>query len=611
MKVSDFMHEMRTTSAVLGRSTGVYVTFEGEGAFTDGKRINLPSMDMSAELTIEQVKAMRGYVDHEAGHVRHSDMPRILDFYKRCINNDKEGLKNLHNCVEDVWMEGAVCDDYVGAYKNLKQTNELGKGKELKCWSDAEATLAEARAKGNTEVTLEDIKARQEEMFADWNHDMIGMGIKACDSKYLNEYGSAKKVLDLYSEDQLKWIKKWAEEAEKCTNTEQAITLAKSIDKIVKENPNLEDMDPEDFDPQAGEGEPEGEPGDVTDGEAEEGTGQGRGKGEKGEMPWDLTLEGSLCGEGDTASGAIGQMDGPLKGGYRVFSTTDDRIYKRGSGLYGNSNQSMVDSVEHHLYQEVKDEISSDIKTMKNKLRRSLMAKMQKRTVHGREYGRLDNKRLVAASNFERNVYKQQSDIYELDTAVTLLIDLSGSMYNSNKNVVARDCAVALSECLDGAGMEFKVVGFSNKSMPDGWNGEGQYHRIERLDTTVFKDFGMPLRKCRASVAKIHDAVGGNNSDYDFIANELSALKKRDEKRKVLFVLSDGHPAHQGSASSSEIIRHCKLAIKAGQKDGVECVGIGIKDKAVEGIYDDCVVVQNVNELSSTVFNKLTNLLLK
>jgi cobalamin biosynthesis protein CobT len=177
------------------------------------------------------------------------------------------------------------------------------------------------------------------------------------------------------------------------------------------------------------------------------------------------------------------------------------------------------------------------------------------------------------------------------------------------KAEVARDTVVALTECLEGARMPYKIVGFCNKTWGQQREAKGQYHRKTATDTVVFKDFEHPLRLCKGAIAQLPGAVGGDNSDYDFIAQELSILSKRPERRKVLFVLSDGHPAHASDASRPEIIRHCKEAIDKAGKNGVECIGIGICDEAVKEIYKDNVVVHDVKDLSGAVFNKLTNTL--
>ncbi len=587
MKVSDFLHEMRTTSAILGRSHGISVVFEGDEAKTNGKTIYLPSLDLSGQLTNEQVKAMRGYVDHEAGHIKHSDMPRIMDFYEKC-GESKAALARLHNAIEDRWMERRVMSDYVGSEKNLRQTGKLVRKREVDSWWPEKDT------------------ERVKEFFSTPSHDVLGAGI-VWNDPMVKDNEDTQKLLSLMDDNIREWSEKLSEESLKCENTEDAINLAKAVDKLLKDDPNL-DGKPSDFDPSSGKGEADPD-------------NAGEGKGEP--IPFDslpkeiqdlykkLMEEGStqITDEEDERIGGIGSITGDMEGeAYRVLSTKDDKVYKKGSG-FPSRLQKNVDDTNYSGYEDNKNRMSSSIRVMKNKLRRSLMAKTQRRMVGGKEYGRLDSKRLVAAYNGQSTVYKQSSDVLDLDTDVTILIDLSGSMCGS-KVRVARDCSIAISECLNGAGINFKVVGFSNGSRPQA-EAKGRYHRYECTRTVVFKSFDEPLRKARGAINNIAESAGGNNSDYDFIQQELSGLKARDSKRKVLFVLSDGHPAHISDASDYEIIRHCKKAIKEGQKAGVECVGIGIEDSAVTEIYDNCVVVNNVEELSSTVFNKLTNLLLK
>lgn len=628
MKVHRFVHEMRSTSTVFGRTSGAYVTFSGDGAYTDGKQINLPAMGMDKDLTTEQVMTMRGYVDHEAGHLRHSDMPRIMDFYKRCINNDREGLKILHNCVEDVWMEGRVVNDYPGSLKNLKTTNRIVKEREVvarkemiefietgkvpESWSPElkkQATDPKTADKFKTHITakLYDLK------------EMAGFAIKALNPLYEGDRAH-QEFFDMMPEKLKEFAPMWAEQAANCKNSEECITLAKSIWELLQDDPELDESKPEDFDPESGAGMDEGEPGDVGDDEAREGDGKptpGQPTDENGDPTMGNPMDEAGKALDEVVKGVLEEggpeqdQDGPLKGGYRVLSTKDDAIYRRGKPMPANGEsdlQEIVDSTDPTSYTKVVSQISGEVSTMKSKLKRALLAKDRRGWDFGRETGRLDSKRLVAASQGVSHVYKQRADITEENTVVTFLVDLSGSM-SGTKVTVARDCVVALSECLAGSKITFKVVGFSNNGHPSGVRASGQYHRYEKMDTTVFKDFDQPMRTARSAVGQINKAVGHNNSDYDFIVQEMNDLKKRSEKRKVLFVLSDGSPACRTDASTSEHIRHCKSAIKEGSREGVECIGIGIQDSSVERIYDNNVVVNNVNELSTACFNKLTKLL--
>lgn len=614
MKVYDFMYEMQQTSAVFGRKKDINVVFEGDEAKTDGETIYLPAMNTEADLTHDQVMTMRGYVDHEAGHIRHSDMKRIIDFYDRNTSNNRDSLSSIHNCLEDVWMENKVAEEYPGAYKNLHHLHQATKKKEYDSWNGT-----------GFEGTLEEV-----------NVNSIGLGIKAHAPQYpviADSY--CEKMKDFLSDNMREWGKMWAQQAFEAKNSEELITLAKSIWKLLEEDPYLSKSSPEDFDPESGNDMDEGEISDEVRRAREASKGgdgqnkpikieRGEGEGDKLSLTQDQLPDGYMPELGDPAAivedadvgvGGIGNPDGPLKSsGYRVYSTSNDRIFERGKTNSKDKHHKVVNSNDHAKYAQVKGGLSATINVMRAKLRRALMAKQRRDWDFGRETGRLDSKRLVGAYNRLPTVYKQRKDREELDTAVTILVDLSGSM-GGKKVEVARDCAVAISECLEGSGISFKVVGFCNtRSGKNGFSryassSNGKFHRYEALDSVVFKGYNNPLRICQGSVANIPSACGGNNSDYDFIKLELSELKRRPENRKVLFVLSDGHPACHTDASSSELIKHCKTAIKNGRKDGVESVGIGICDSTVKRIYDNNVVVNNVSELGTTVFNKLTEIL--
>lgn len=633
MKVHRFIHEMRQTSAIFGRESGVYVTFEGDGAFTDGKRINLPSMGLDKDLTTEQVMILRGYVDHEAGHVRSSDMQLILDFYKRCMSNGLEGLKVLHNCIEDVWMEHQVVKNYPGSKKNLAVKNRYVKAKEANMREEGQRFLetgeplsewdADTKARLESDPKfMEESKTFVANKLNGFTGETVGTAIKAKNPMF-REDREHKRYFDLMPESIKKNAEHWADLARDCENTAACIELAKSIWQTMQDDPELNETTPDNFDPEAGS---DFDPGEIDEeklekeGQPQEGVGRPSQDGKKGD-PDKVVTEGPVefnpDGQTDSSlesivdeileGGPQQDSDGPLKGGYRVLTTDHDIEYRRGDE--GDSKlHRIVNSTDPTSYVQVTSQISGEISTMKAKLKRALLAKDRRGWDYGREAGRLDSKRLVAATKGLPNVYKQRDDILEENTVVTFLVDLSGSM-SGTKVTVARDCVVAMTECLAGSNITFKVVGFSNNGRPNIHKASGQYHRYERLDTTVFKDFDQPMRTARPAVGQINRATGANNSDYDFIVNELNYLKGRREQRKVLFVLSDGSPACESDASTSEHISHCKKAIDESRRDGIECVGIGIQDRSVKRIYKDNVVVNNVNDLAANCFHKLTKIL--
>lgn len=621
MKVNRFMHEMQTTSSILGRNAGIDVVFEGKQAKTDGKTIYLPSMPQEHELTKEQVLTMRGYVDHEAGHIRHSDMDRIMEFYDRCQNNDKEKLQFLHNAVEDVWMEDQVMQEYPGSWKNLYQCQELVRGREV-------SELA--RADPSVSVPFHESMSKK-------TPDAAAMAIvtnKPAFKDGLNNQAARALVTE---EDVLKWSDRWAELALQCKNSNDTIDLAKSIWELLEDPEKMSSMDPQDFDGTEGAGMEEGENSEAyknsggkkaetaegtkvkgRDGEWGDYKGEGEGDDKIEFQPGRDRLESDLA-DGDSAGGGIGDL-GTMSGSthYKVYSTSDDKYYLPGKGKVKDGSRDyndIITATDTRGYYASKNKMRASILVMKSKLRRALMAKLQRDWEFGREVGRLDTKRLVAASQGINTVFKKRVDREDEDTAVSILIDMSGSMHG-RKVEYAQDCAIALAECFEGTQIKYRISGFSNREFPNGaadsyYDNRGRsYHRYERLDHIVFKNYNDTLRQRRAQLGHVEQAAGGNNSDYDFIVRELNTLRDRPEARKVLFVLSDGSPACSSDYSYDDHTKHCKKAIDAARRQGVECVGIGICDSAVKNIYDDHVVINNPSDLSKVAFNKLTKILL-
>ena len=93
----DIVNSLPMLAAVLGDQFGVTVQIGGDSAFTTGKTIYLP--DMPLELDAETMALARGYLDHEAAHVRHTDFAAL-----RAANLDSL-THSFWNCIEDWRIE--------------------------------------------------------------------------------------------------------------------------------------------------------------------------------------------------------------------------------------------------------------------------------------------------------------------------------------------------------------------------------------------------------------------------------------------------------------------------------------------------------------------------
>lgn len=112
-----FITSMSKLASMLGARYGVKVQVSGTGAFTDynGKSpiINLPLV--TAERGQEVL--LRGYLDHEAGHVRYTD--------RKIFNNarvqQRYFTKTLWNICEDVYIERRMSAAFRGCGRNLRR----------------------------------------------------------------------------------------------------------------------------------------------------------------------------------------------------------------------------------------------------------------------------------------------------------------------------------------------------------------------------------------------------------------------------------------------------------------------------------------------------------
>jgi cobalamin biosynthesis protein CobT len=565
MKTHEFIHEMTTTSGIFGRNKDVQVTFSGEQAYTDGKIINLPMLTTD-ELDTETVRMMRGYVDHEAGHIRHSDMPLINKKYKKWVDAGHLGLKNLANVCEDVWMEAKVIDDYPGSERNLKATANAVNKRELEF---AKENL-EHLQKFNTDSAL------------------LATALKGRES-YASELNA--QLQDLLPSNIKEHASKWVEEIHKCKNSSEVMEIAKGIYRLLEQDPELKSS-PDDFqpggeDPTKGDGD-EPQENQKTILQPKEGEGEANGMAE--------ALEEAL-------KPGRGNPQGNYKGPYRILTTKHDKVYssdKPDSRVFKKSDTTQ--------YIKDKSSIQSHVMVMKNSLRRALLSKQRRDWDFGRQIGKLDSKRLVSAYGGSQSVFKARVDREEENTAIQILVDLSGSM-SGEPISLARQCAVALGECFEGTSLSYQISGWTTESKE--WpEDDSPYHRIEANVIYNFKPFEQSLRASRPYLGSMHQVPMANNADRDAIVWALNSLRKRDEKRKVLVVLSDGYPANATrNVDRFELIRHANEAVKWGTSKGIECVGIGIMSDAVEKIYPDYVVINNIQELSSTAFRKFTTIL--
>lgn len=294
---------------------------------------------------------------------------------------------------------------------------------------------------------------------------------------------------------------------------------------------------------------------------------------------------------------------------YQVFSTDWDEIaVPAPKAHHETSVVKMVDATRHM------------VAGIQKGLERALAAKARRTWNPGQRRGRIAPGALFKTAVGDDRVFRQRYETRARNTAVSLLVDCSGSMAWGAKIRVAGMAAFALSSTLERLKIAHEVIGFTthaSAAMTTAIKAEGSgicYARSEALYMPLFKGFSERLNP--AAQSRLAHLTEGEctewlreNVDGECLQIAARRLKQQPAERHLLIVLSDGSPACPGNRRQLE--RHLMQAARKLDEDaGIEVVGIGIMDASVEKYYRKHVVLGNIQDLPTVVVDELAKVLL-
>jgi cobalamin biosynthesis protein CobT len=236
----------------------------------------------------------------------------------------------------------------------------------------------------------------------------------------------------------------------------------------------------------------------------------------------------------------------------------------------------------------------------------------------GHKRGKLHSPSLFRVLQGDPRVFSVREEHKSKDTAVMLLADNSGSMHGE-KCELAMIASYALAATLEAVKIPYEVLGFTSGDFydlpismreaieKDIAASEIQYDRVEPIMIPIYKSFAERLdATVKKRFAYVMNAQNGLQGNIDGESLEYAAerLLKRQEKRKVMMVLSDGQPA--GSHKSGP---HLSYVTRQLEKMGIECIGIGILDSSVKKYYPKWTVLKDVNDLPNQVMKEIQAIL--
>jgi cobalamin biosynthesis protein CobT len=225
--------------------------------------------------------------------------------------------------------------------------------------------------------------------------------------------------------------------------------------------------------------------------------------------------------------------------------------------------------------------------------RRLLQVMTRKRAFYNQKKGRLDTSKLYRVCNPESSlserIFKQKQDSQALDTAVSILVDYSGSMGN-RKIVKAIAGAIALEQLCKMLRINCEIAGFTE------YSSQKNYHFI-------FKNYNQPVGDDRfLENMTVASRMMNNNADGDNILVAWNRLMQQRNRRKVLIVLSDGSPA----ADRGDAMAFTQKVVKGIEdRHDTDIIGIGINDDNVSLIYKNHKVINNISELPKALIDTL------
>ena len=261
------------------------------------------------------------------------------------------------------------------------------------------------------------------------------------------------------------------------------------------------------------------------------------------------------------------------------------------------------------------------ITKLANKLQRQLLAKQNRSWEFDLEEGLLDSSKLprVIMDTYHPLSFKKEKDLEFKDTIVTLLIDNSGSM-RGRPITIAALCADILSRTLERCSVKVEVLGFTTKNWKGGksrelWNNNNKPKspgRLNDLRHIIYKNADTQWRRSKNNIGlMLKEGLLKENIDGEAILWAYNRLKKREEERKILMVISDGAPVDDStlSVNSGDFLeKHLKKIVKfIENKSDIEILAIGIGHD-VSRYYTKAIKITDVQELGDVMISQLSGL---
>ena len=587
----------------------------------DGYVLQVP---FSPYMTEEQWRYLRGYIDHECGHVKFTDFETYINMYRSVVADClryKPGasvtLKDfLHayasmviNILEDVRIERLMGIDFPGSRTNLNTLSEylfkdcysvsmmMGKGMAGRLYSllfMRVRSLINPALEESAQLLYDDMKADvQVENYTEYTRHLDAVwGIGDIFVQDWNVEGAA-----------LEFIRIVIEVLEDYTNTTKGTRNRKSSgntsDSSAGGTGDSSDGDTGDSS--------DGDTGDSSDGDTGDSSKDAHASRKKSvtisaktvsSMAADLydmqrddkgnvsrrfldavrDMTDSLEDNNQISDADLAFMDAMFSHTAKRLDTLLDRT-KMNALADGKPVYITNCSHVHALSPEQRGDMDVVMYNLYGRLADVLQTMTMVRHSTGMCGARLDARVLHRTSVGDGRIFSKKVQRLRRVTEVALLFDASGSMSlteygKSNNNEMAQCMALGCLKALRALpGVKSSLSGFSNGEM------------------FVMSDYGGPVHEV------ILSAIGGTPLGASLV--ELtSQFSDGPDVRRIIMFFTDGFPDNVGSVT---------MALNLAKRSGIEVYGIGLQTKAIHTFMDSdhSIIVNSIHELAGGMCDML------
>ena len=298
---------------------------------------------------------------------------------------------------------------------------------------------------------------------------------------------------------------------------------------------------------------------------------------------------------------------------YKIFTREYD-IAKNAEKLV---NSDELDDLRKKFDEECKD-YTKLINELAKKLKKLLLAFDSTAWEFSQDEGSFDGSRFAAfiANNNNSSIYKLEKKNVEKNTVVSLLMDNSGSM-RGKPIITSALTSEILTHTLEKCNVNVEILGFTTNEWKGGkskkkWESIDRPNKPGRLNDLlhiIYKDADASWSVAKKNLGLIlKEGLLKENIDGEALIWASNRLKRRNEKKKILIVISDGAPVDDStlSVNSPNILEnHLKEVVTdIEQERNINLVAIGIGHD-VSKYYTKAFTIDSPDKLGDIIIENL------